>query len=83
MKRRRARGEGYLRRADRNTKKRIAAAIQDIRQDPIRGPHIGQLEGRESEYRYYLGNLRIVYTVHRKERLIDITSIRPRGDTYE
>ncbi|HPT62446.1 MAG TPA: type II toxin-antitoxin system RelE/ParE family toxin [Bacillota bacterium] len=77
------RAEGYLRRTDRNTQKRIAAAIENIRQNPIRGLHIRPLEGRESEYRYYLGNLRIVYTVHPEERLIDITSIGPRGDIYK
>lgn len=77
------RAANYLKRTDQNTQKRIAVAIETIRKNPLRGPRIKLLEGTKCDYRYYLGNLRIVYTVNLEERLIDITSIGPRGDVYK
>ncbi|MBC7341254.1 MAG: hypothetical protein H5U02_02185 [Clostridia bacterium] len=48
------RAENYLRRTDRSTQKRIAAAIEAIRQSPIGGPRIKALEGSDGDYRYFL-----------------------------
>jgi mRNA-degrading endonuclease RelE of RelBE toxin-antitoxin system len=48
------RAENYIRRADRNTQQRIGQAIEFIRKQPLRGPKIKELKGREGEYRYYL-----------------------------
>ncbi|BCV22905.1 type II toxin-antitoxin system RelE family toxin [Moorella sp. Hama-1] len=77
------RAESYLRRVERSVQKRIAVAIENIRQNPTQGFHIKPLEGREQEFRYYLGNLRIVYAVDLEARLIDINNIGPRGDIYK
>ncbi|MGQ9533352.1 MAG: type II toxin-antitoxin system RelE family toxin [Desulfotomaculales bacterium] len=77
------RAENYLRRVDRTTQKRIAAAIEAIRGSPLGGPHIKPMGGGKADYRYHLGNLRIVYTVSLEQRVIDILSIGPRGNIYK
>ena len=77
------RAENYIKRVDRKMQKRIAIAIETIRRNPLRGPHIKALEASEEDYRYYLGNLRIVYTVNLNEKVINISSIGPRGDIYK
>ncbi len=77
------RAENYIRRADRNTQKRIAAAIETIRRNPLQGPHVAPLKSGKRDYRYYLGNLRIVYTVNLEDRIIDVITIGPRGDVYK
>jgi len=78
-----AQAHNYLKRADRTIQKRIAAAIETICSSPASGPNIKKLRGVGQNYRYRLGNIRIIYTVVNKERLIIINSIGPRGDVYK
>ncbi len=77
------RSEGYIRRADKNAQSRIVSAIESIRSNPLEGQNIKPLIGSKAGYRYRVGDLRMLYTVHFKDRLIDIISIGPRGDAYK
>lgn len=77
------RAESYLRRADRKMQRRIAAALEAIRQSPTRGPHIKPLEGTKWTYRYEFGDFRVIYSVNLEERTVDIHRIGPRGDIYK
>ncbi|MCD5406723.1 MAG: type II secretion system F family protein [Desulfotomaculum sp.] len=63
--------------------KRLATAIEAIRQNPVCGNHIKPLTNNAQDYRYSLSNLRIIYTVNHQEKLVEISSIGPRGDIYK
>lgn len=77
------RAERYLKRLNKKARERIACAIENICQNPTYGPHIRPLESAKEDYRYDIGNLRILYSVNLEQKIIDIDNIGPRGDIYK
>lgn len=74
----------YYESLDDKTAKRINKAIEVMSNNPLEGPHIKRLRGtHEGKYRYAVGDLRIVYRVNEKEKIILIEAIGPRGDIYK
>jgi len=79
--------ESYLRRLPRQRQEAVAKAfdylcnVSPFRHPnptvikPLRGPRMGQ-------WRYRIGNIRIVYTVDKEARTIQIAAIDTRGDVY-
>jgi mRNA interferase RelE/StbE len=81
------RAASYLRRLPRQDQQAVARALDHLSNNspfhhpnptvikPLRGPRKGQ-------WRYRLGDIRIIYTVDRETRTIQIVAIDTRGDVY-
>lgn len=64
--------------------KKINRVIDEINKNPFGGHHIKKLRGKqEGKYRYAVGDLRIVYRINDKDRIVLIEAIGPRGDIYK
>ncbi len=75
--------EKQYKKQDRPTKHRINKAIENIGNNPHTGTHIRRLVGElEGNWRYRLGNLRIVYDVEESQKAIRVKAIKSRGDVY-
>ena len=73
--------ERYLKNMDKSAKNRIQSAIESLLDDPFLGyPLHGELQG---SHRLRVGNFRIIYRIQSSEKIIDIATIRPRGDVYK
>ena len=76
--------EKYYKGQDKNTKRRLNKCTDNLCKEPLFGPHIKRLHGElEGKYRYELGGFRIVYEVNIKDKIVEIKSIRGRGDVYK
>jgi mRNA interferase RelE/StbE len=76
--------EKYYKKQDRKTKRRLNQCLDHLSQGPLFGPHIKRLHGElEGRFRCQVGELRIVYEVQVKEQIVNIISIRTRGDVYK
>ncbi|MEW6162536.1 MAG: type II toxin-antitoxin system RelE/ParE family toxin [Nitrospirota bacterium] len=76
--------EKYYKKQDKDTKRRLNKCIDNLRIEPLSGPHIKRLHGElEGKYRYDIGGLRIVYEVNAKNKTVEIKAIRSRGDVYK
>ncbi len=76
--------EKYYKKQDKNTKRRLNKCIDNLRRKPLFGQHIKKLHGElEGKHRYRMGNIRIVYEVNVKNKIIEIKSIKGRGDIYK
>ena len=70
--------------ADKKLQGRIAAAINNIAENPRFHVHIRRLEGElKHMYRYRLGNLRILYEIHDDMKTVRIKTIEARGSAYK
>ena len=67
---------------DKDTKRRVNAALETISESPFRGGNIRKLQGRQNEYRCRVGRYRIVYHVDKENRMRTILGILPRNDAY-
>jgi mRNA interferase RelE/StbE len=76
--------EKYYKRLDKNTKQRINQGIRHLVEEPLSGFHIKKLWGElEGKYRYAIGDLRIVYEVDTKNKIVQVKAIKSRGDVYK
>lgn len=74
----------HYKKQDKDTKRRLNKCIDNLSSEPIFSPHIKKLHGElEGKYRYEMGVLRIVYEVNIKDKIVEIKSIRSRGDVYK
>ena len=74
----------YYTKLDPKSKRKINKAITEIMNNPFDINKTKKLKGRlESKYRYAIGNLRIIYSVNEKEKVVYIEAIGPRGDIYK
>jgi len=65
-----------------DTKRRVNVALKTIGESPFRGSRIKKLKGRRNEYRFRVGEYRIVYHVDKESRMCTILGIYPRGSAY-
>ena len=77
----------YLRRLPRQQQKAVARAFDHLcNVSPFRHPNptvIQPLRGpRKGQWRYRIGNIRIIYTVNKEACTIRILAIDTRGDVY-
>ncbi len=60
---------------------RIFPKIEKLSDEPRpKGCH--KLKGEKNLWRIRIGDYRVIYTVHDKERIIDIITVRHRRDAY-
>ena len=74
----------YLR-LDKNTRKRIKKALQDLEREenPLLHHNVRPLTGQlEGDYRLRVGTWRVLMTPERQNRIIHVYAILPRGDSY-
>jgi mRNA interferase RelE/StbE len=79
--------ESYLRRLPRHRQEAISRAFDHLcNVSPFRHPNpnvIRPLKGnRKGQWRYRIGDIRIVYTIDQERRVIRIVAIDARGDVY-
>ena len=65
-----------------STKRRVNEALNYIMESPFRHSHIEKMRGRRNEYRYQLGDYRIVYHVNKREKMCTILNIVSREGAY-
>ena len=68
---------------DKNTMRRVNAALETISESPFRGANIRKLQGRQNEYRCRVGRYRIIYHVDKESRMCTILGILPRQGAYQ
>jgi len=74
----------YLR-LEKNTRKRIKKALQDLEREenPLLHHNVRPLTGQlEGDYRLRVGTWRVLMTPERQNRIIHVYAILPRGDSY-
>lgn len=81
LTRRATRGLG---KAPEHIKKRIVEALDALQESfaPVKQFDVKRLKGIEGVFRIRIGDWRIIYEVRRKEVLIIIYQIAPRGNAY-
>lgn len=66
----------------RNTASLIREKLEQIAVDPFSSiPNSKKLQGRDG-YRLRVGDWRIIYEVHKKEVVIIVLKVAPRGEVY-
>ena len=66
----------------RNTAKLIREKIEQVAADPFSPiPNAKKLQGRDG-YRLRVGDWRIIYEVNKKEVVIIVLKVAPRGEVY-
>ncbi|MCL4516785.1 MAG: type II toxin-antitoxin system RelE/ParE family toxin [Firmicutes bacterium] len=73
----------YYNRVDTSTVQRLNRCFMALQQDPVSGGDIKPLKGEEDTYRYRVGNLRVVYHLGRKRKVVTVLAILPRGEAYK
>ena len=63
--------------------KKIEMAFLEIQKNPIQGKNILKLTGRKNQYRYKLGNYRIVYESELEPTEVFILEIATRENSYK
>ena len=79
------RAEKQYLRLDKNTRKRIKKALQDLEREenPLLHHNVRPLTGQlEGDYRLRVGTWRLLMTPEKQNRIIHIYAILPRGDSY-
>ena len=79
----RRQARNYLARLPLKIKTTIIDRLHQIATDPgLARPDIKILKAREG-YRLRIGPYRVIYTLHKKDLVIEVVKIRPRGDIYK
>ena len=79
----RRQARNYLARLPIKIKSRIVDTLHEIKENPD-DPNldVDKLKGK-SGYRLRVGQYRIIYTRNRVQLIIEVVTIRPRGDIYK
>ncbi|MFP7753856.1 type II toxin-antitoxin system RelE family toxin [Thermodesulfobacteriota bacterium B35] len=74
----------FYQKIDTPTVRRLNAAFDRLAEDPLHHYNIKRLSGAlHGSYRLRIGNLRIIYSVDEKSRIVYIEVIGFRGDVYK
>ena len=73
--------EKDLKKIDRQQIPRIISAVESLTQNPF-PPSSKRLVGSDQTYRLRIGDYRVIYTVSKKMREIEIQRIRHRKEVY-
>ena len=74
--------EHDLRKIDRQYIPGILDAIESLAENPF-PVQFRKMKGSESSYRLQIGDYRVIYQVHPKNKVVDIYHIRHRKDAYK
>lgn len=69
----------FLKKQDAPTKERLLKAINNLPS----GTDIKKLQGYDELYRMRVGNIRVIYTIKERLKIINIENIGNRGDIYK
>jgi len=72
----------YYRKVDERTANRLDHCFASLESDPFGEGDIRPLKGTKGRYRYRIGNLRVIYGVDVKDRIVRVFAIVPRGEAY-
>ena len=72
----------YYERVDRDTARRLEQCFDDLSQNPFTPGVVRPIRGRRGLYRYRVGGLRVIFSVERRERVVTVIAIGPRGDIF-
>jgi mRNA-degrading endonuclease RelE of RelBE toxin-antitoxin system len=73
------RAKRYYERVTPDTARRLSQCFKILSENPFAGGDIKPLKGMKGLYRFRVGELRIVYEVNIRERIVKVISILPRG----
>jgi mRNA interferase RelE/StbE len=73
--------EKDLKRIAAEVRPKLAAAIRPLAEDP-RPPGCRKLVGSDNDWRIRVGNYRVIYEIADEIRIVRITKIRHRKDSY-
>jgi mRNA interferase RelE/StbE len=76
-----ARAQRSLRRLDPQVRQRIEQRLAEIGDDPFAG-HSRPLTDAEGQWSSRVGDWRIIFFINHDDRVIEVRSIRSRGDVY-
>ncbi len=77
--------EKYYLKLDKKARKRIRKALLDLEnsENPLLDPNVRALTGKlQGDYRLRVGDLRILFTPDKENKVIYVFAILPRGDAY-
>ncbi len=70
--------------ADKALAKKISRCLQQLAQTPLSHPNIKALKGDYAgDYRYRIGNYRVIYSVDEEIVRVFVLTISKRGEAYE
>ncbi|MDD2714369.1 MAG: type II toxin-antitoxin system RelE/ParE family toxin [Candidatus Wallbacteria bacterium] len=73
----------YQKQAD-DLKSRLNKAIDSLSSEPIKNPQVKKLHGQfEGNYRLRVGEIRIVYEIDHKSKIVRIKAIKSRENAYK
>lgn len=72
----------FLAKLDTKTRTRLIVAVEGLQQFPPVGD-IKPLKGRKGLYRLRFGDIRVIFSIDHKERVVYIADIGHRGDIYK
>lgn len=76
--------EKYYQKIDIKIAKLLDLVFGELETTPHKGSNIKKLQGElKGLWRYRLRNLRIVYEIIEKNKIVNIVMIMPRGDVYK
>ena len=76
--------EKYYRKASKNIAKLLNNCFEQLENDPFYFPgKIKRLQNAGGLFRYRVKDLRVVYEIDQKEKIVNIVAILPRGDIYK
>ena len=71
-------------RCDKPLAQKLARCFKSLENDPREGNNIKPLKGKfAGSYRYRVGDLRVVYTIHEHAVTVFVITIAKRSDVYE
>jgi mRNA interferase RelE/StbE len=73
--------ERYLERLPRDAQRRIVERLAQLADDPF-GSYTKPLQATAGDRSSRIGGWRIIFTVDRDRRLVDVSNIGPRGQVY-
>ena len=74
----------FYQKADTITARRLNIAFDKLSKDPFRHYNIKRLTGElEGSFRLRVGDIRIIYSVNERDKIVYIEVIRFRGDVYK
>jgi mRNA interferase RelE/StbE len=77
------RARRYYDRVSADTARRLNRCFEALAKDPLAGGDIRRVQGMSGVYRFRVGNLRVIYEVDTKQRIVKVSAILPRGEAYK
>ena len=76
------RAKRYYERVSADTARRLNQGFETLAKDPLGGGDIKLVKGLRGMYRLRLGDLRVVYEIDLRNRIVKVNAILPRGEVY-